>query len=124
MKTIRSFRDLTVWQKSFDLVEKVYLLTSKLPQEEKFGIISQIQRTAVSIPSNIAEGYARNNRKEYLQFVGIARGSGAELETQLLLIQKIYKLDLAEELSLLTEIRKMLTVLNQSLRQYPISATR
>lgn len=113
---IQSFRDLTVWQKSFDLAERIYIFTSKLPAEEKFGITSQIRRCAVSVPSNIAEGCARNNRKEYLQFVGIARGSAAELETQLLIVQKVYRLDVEKELLLLTEIRRMLTVLNQKLR--------
>lgn len=113
---IQSFRDLTVWQKSFELVENIYLCTSKLPREEKFGIVGQLQRAAVSIPSNIAEGCARNNRKEYLQFVGIARGSAAELETQLLIVQKVYRMDVEKELMLLAEVRKMLTTLSQKLR--------
>jgi four helix bundle protein len=91
--TVQSFQDLTVWQKSLELTEKIYELSSNLPKEEKFGIISQIQRSAISIPSNIAEGYCRNNRKEYCQFIGIARGSAAELETQLIIIQRVYKLD-------------------------------
>ncbi len=113
---VQSFRDLTVWQKSFDLAEKVYIRCGQLPKEEKFGLVSQTQRSAVSIPSNIAEGCSRNNRGEYIQFVGIARGSAAELETQLLLAQNIYKLDLSEELAMLTEVRKMLTRLSQTLR--------
>jgi len=114
--SIQSFRDLTVWQKSFELTEKVYKLSDSLPQEEKFGIRSQIQRSAISIASNIAEGSARNNRKEFVQFIGISRGSAAELETQLLLVQKIYKIDLKSELDLLKEVQKMLTRLNQKLR--------
>jgi ribosomal protein L21 len=68
-------QDLTVWQKSFDLAKKVYLSSRELPDSERFGIISQIQRAAFSIPSNIAEGCARNNRGEYVHFIGIARGS-------------------------------------------------
>lgn len=113
---IQSFQDLTVWKKSFELVESVYQLGSKLPADEKFGIKNQIQRAAVSIPSNIAEGYSRNNRKEFFQFIGIARGSSAELETQLLIIQKAYKFNVEPELELLKEIRKMLTSLSQKLR--------
>lgn len=85
MQAIQSFRDLTVWQKSFELTQAIYKITAQLPKEEKFGLSSQLQRSATSIPSNIAEGYCRNNRGEYLQFIGIARGSAAELETQLLL---------------------------------------
>ena len=113
---IQSFQDLTVWQKSFDLVEKIYIFTSKLPSEEKFGIISQIRRSAVSVPSNIAEGFGRNNRKEFSQFIGIARGSAAELETQLLIVKKVYGIELTAELKLLTEVRKMLTSLSQKIR--------
>ncbi|OVE79128.1 hypothetical protein BVY00_01295 [bacterium G20] len=113
---MQSFKDLTVWQKSFELVEKIYSCTSELPREEMFGVVGQLRRAAVSIPSNIAEGCARNNRKEYLQFIGIARGSAAEVETQLLIIQKVYDLDVEAELMLLNEVRRMLTTLNQKLR--------
>jgi four helix bundle protein len=109
-------KDLIVWKKSFKLVEKVYVLCLELPKDEKFGLISQMQRSALSIPSNLAEGSARNNRREYLQFTGIARGSAAELETQLLLAQRLYKLDFTDELSLLNEVQRMLTTLNQKLR--------
>lgn len=113
---IQSFKELTVWQKSFQLAEMVYACATQTPKEEKYGIISQLQRASVSIPSNIAEGCSRNNRKEFAQFIGIARGSAAELETQLLLAQKIYGLNLTLELKLLTEVQKMLTKLSQSLR--------
>lgn len=116
MKTIQSFQDLTVWQKSITLVENIYELSAKLPASEKFGLTSQLQKTAVSIPSNIAEGYSRNNRREFSQFTGISRGSAAELETQLIIVKKVYGLDINPELELLTEIRKMLTSLSQKLR--------
>lgn len=112
----KSFKDLIVWQKSFELTQLVYRLSPNLPQAEKFGIASQLQRSAVSIPSNIAEGFSRNSRKEYSRFIGIARGSAAELETQLLLVGQVYSLDVSVELELLTEVRKMLTKLNQKLR--------
>jgi len=81
--TIRSFRDLRVWQAGMDLVEQVYLLTQAFPKHEMYGLASQMQRAAVSIPSNIAEGHTREHLKEYLQHLSIARASLAELETQL-----------------------------------------
>jgi four helix bundle protein len=108
---VYSFKDLTVWQKSFALAKEVYLLSSKLPKEEQFGLVSQMRRCAISIPSNIAEGHQRNNTREYKQFLGIAKGSAAELETQLLLSQEIHSLDIEKELALLTEIQKMLNSL-------------
>ena len=77
------YKELLVWQKSMKVATKIYGLTKKIPQEEKFGIISQINRAAVSIPSNIAEGSERSSKKEFSQFLAIARGSKAELETQL-----------------------------------------
>jgi len=80
---IRSFRDLRVWQAGMDLVEHVYLLTQTFPKHEVYGLASQMQRAAVSIPSNIAEGHTREHLKEYLQHLSIARSSLAELETQL-----------------------------------------
>ena len=81
--TIKSFRDLRVWQAGMDLVEQVYLLTQTFPKHETYGLASQMQRAAVSIPSNIAEGHTREHLKEYLQHLSIARSSLAELETQL-----------------------------------------
>lgn len=81
--TVRSFRDLRVWQAAVDLVEQVYLLTQQFPKHEMYGLASQMQRAAVSIPSNIAEGHTRTHSKEYLHHLSIARGSLAELQTQL-----------------------------------------
>jgi four helix bundle protein len=80
---IRSFRDLGVWQAGMKLVESVYAITSKFPRNELYGLCSQMQRAAVSVPSNIAEGHARESTKEYLQHLSIAQASLAELETQL-----------------------------------------
>jgi four helix bundle protein len=80
---IRSFRDLRVWQAGIDLVRNVYEMTSNFPRSEVYGLASQMQRAAVSIPSNIAEGHARESTKEYLQHLSIAQASLAELETQL-----------------------------------------
>ena len=80
---IKSFRDLRVWQAGIDLVRSVYELTSKFPRSEVYGLASQMQRAAVYIPSNIAEGHARESTKEYLPHLSIAQASLAELETQL-----------------------------------------
>src|SRR5215510_5282912 len=80
---VKSFRDLRVWQAGMDLVEQVYLLTQQFPKHEMYGLASQMQRAAISIPSNIAEGHTRTHSKEYLHHLSIARGSLAELQTQL-----------------------------------------
>ena len=82
-KTIKSYRDLLVWQKGIELAKDIYALTKSLPPSEKFGLISQMRRAAVFVPSNIAEGQARRHTKEFRQFLHIARGSLAELDTQL-----------------------------------------
>lgn len=80
---IRPHKHLLVWQDAMSLVEHVYLLTSAFPAHEKFGLTSQLRRAAISIPCNIAEGVARRTTREYLQFLGIARGSLSEIDTQL-----------------------------------------
>jgi four helix bundle protein len=80
---IQSFRDLQIWQKSMQLAVAVYGLTRDFPREELYGLTSQIRRSAVSVPSNIAEGQGRLNLGEFKQFLGIARGSNCELQTQL-----------------------------------------
>lgn len=87
--SIKSYQDLTVWQKSMELVAWIYELTQHFPKEEMYGLVSQMRRSAISIPSNIAEGYSRRHRQEYIQFVRIAFGSGAELETQLIIAKKL-----------------------------------
>ncbi|MGB7546903.1 MAG: four helix bundle protein [Terracidiphilus sp.] len=78
-----SFRDLVVWQRAMQLTVAIYRLTREFPREEMYGLTSQIRRSAVSLPSNIAEGHGRLNTGEYRQFLGIARGSNFELQTQL-----------------------------------------
>ena len=106
-----SYKDLIVWQKAVELVEAVYKLTSKFPSEEKFAIISQLRRAAVSVPSNIAEGYGRRSNKEYLQFFSIAYGSALELETQLIISKKLkfaLEQNFKESDILLEEVKKML----------------
>jgi len=82
-EVIRSYRDLIVWQKSMELVVDVYRVSKLLPKDERFGLIPQLRRSAVSVPSNIAEGYGRNSSKDYIRFLQISRGSLFELQTQL-----------------------------------------
>lgn len=116
---MRTHKDLTVWQKSMDLVELVYKITDKLPKSEVFGLSSQMQRSAVAIPSNIAEGAKREHKAEYIQFLSIANGSASELETQLLLTKKLHpklKTEIEKDLLILDEILRMLYSLMKSLR--------
>lgn len=119
---IKSYKELIVWQKAFELAKYIYRLTGKFPRSELFGLTSQMQRCSISIVSNIAEGYARGHRQEYLQFLRIAFGSGAELETQLLLTKDLKLISLSEfndANNLLTEIMKMLNVLFHKLNPNP-----
>ncbi|RAV28731.1 four helix bundle protein [Sinomicrobium soli] len=104
--------DLIVWKKSIQLAKEIYVLCSKIPDNEKFGIIFQIKRSSVSIPSNIAEGAGRNSNKEFKHFLGIANGSCYELQTQLILIKELNLTDSISEIDILieqcVEIQKMI----------------
>lgn len=109
-----SYKELIVWQKSFKLSLLVYNATKDFPKDELYGITSQIRRCAVSIPSNIAEGYSRRRKMEFLQFLHISYGSAAELETQLLIARELNylsELKFTEANNLLTEVMKMLNSL-------------
>ncbi len=86
---LQSYRDLEVWKAAMDLVESVYALTRHLPEDERFGLTSQVRRAAVSVASNIAEGYGRIHRGDYVRFLSNARGSLCELETQLILCVRL-----------------------------------
>lgn len=86
---IQSYRDLKVWQRAMDLAESCYRATRRFPRDELYGMVSQIRRAAASVPANIAEGHGRNSRGEYIQFLRIAQGSLKELETHVLLAQRI-----------------------------------
>lgn len=111
---ITSFKDLIVWQKAIDLSILIYLITKNFPKSELYGLVSQMRRCSVSIPSNIAEGFMRGHKQEYIQFLRIAFGSGAELETQLILALKIKYLnvdDFNKCCLLLDEVMKMLNSL-------------
>ncbi|KKW46444.1 MAG: hypothetical protein A3A43_03440 [Candidatus Liptonbacteria bacterium RIFCSPLOWO2_01_FULL_56_20] len=119
MEKTKSFRELTVWQKSMDLVLKIYQQTNNFPQAESYGLTSQMRRAAVAIPSNIAEGYARSHTKEYARFISVAFSSGAELETQLEISKKLSYITDSEHsdaVALLDEIMRMLNKLSQVLR--------
>ncbi|WP_297021229.1 four helix bundle protein [uncultured Dialister sp.] len=105
------YKDLIVWQKSRALVRLIYILTKKLPRDELFGLTNQIRRAVVSIPSNIAEGYSRGSNKEFIHFLRIAKGSAAEVETQLILCADLGYLspdEIKEAISLYNEIIRML----------------
>lgn len=112
------YKELLVWQKSMKLVKLIYLATAKFPNDEKFGLISQMRRASVSIPSNIAEGKTRRTKNDYRNFLIIAAASGAELETQVLLSKEIgfgSIKDLDDIENRLIEIKKMLSSLISSL---------
>ncbi len=89
MAYLKSYKELIVWQKSIELVKLVFILTDKFPRSEPYGIIAQMRRAAVSIPSNIAEGYGRKSIGSYVQFYLIAYGSALELETQLIIAKEL-----------------------------------
>ena len=110
------YKDLKVWQKAIELVVEVYGVVEKLPVHEKYALADQMRRSAVSVPSNIAEGQRRANVKEVIQFTAIASGSLAELETQLVLVEKLYKIDVSHVLDSTIEVSKMLAGLVRSLR--------
>ena len=113
---LESYKQLVVWQKSIELVKEVYKLTDNFPKSELYGLISQMRRCAVSVPSNIAEGYKRRNLGEYIQFLSIADASAAELETQIIIAKDLYlKLDFRKAESLLEEVQKMLITIIKKL---------
>lgn len=115
-----SYKDLFVWQKGIVLVKQIYDVTRTFPDEERFGLMSQLRRAAVSIPSNIAEGQARHTTKEFIRFVSNAEGSTAELETQLIISGELNYIDkqrIASLFSLVTEERKMLNALRRTLKE-------
>ena len=114
----QSYKNLTVWQKSIDLVKEIYLIADSLPKMEQYILISQILRSAISIPSNIAEGYRRGHRAEYIQFLSIALGSAAELETQLVIMENKYtNVNSQKAEKLLDEIQRLLYVTIKKLKE-------
>ncbi len=115
---IRDYKDLQVWQKAMELAKLIYHLTQAFPKEEKFGIVSQMRRAAVSVPSNLAEGQARNTTGEFVQFISRAEGSLAELDTQLRLSVTLgfcMQGETQSVASLITDLQKMLKTLRRKL---------
>ena len=119
---IMSFKDMTVWKEAMNLVKMIYLETKIFPKEEMYGLTSQIRKSAVSIPANIAEGNGRKSRKEYLQFLSIASGSISELETHLLIAEQLNFLtkEVTEQLQKqLRSVARLLQALRNSLNPAP-----
>ena len=113
---IRSYRDLRVWQAGMGLAEACYLLTKRFPKDELFGMTAQIRRAATSVPANIAEGYGRNSRGEYGQFLRISQGSLKELETHLMLSSRVGLLAPPETNSILEECDRLGKMLHRLIR--------
>jgi len=114
----KHYKELVIWQKGMLLANGVYGLTARFPADERFGLVSQMRRAAVSVPSNIAEGQARHGTREFLQFLSHASGSLAELETQLLLsidLKYCAKDDVEEVAGLISELQKMIAALRRTL---------
>jgi len=120
MSGIKTHKDLDVWKEAMTLAKEIYRLTANFPKEETYGLVSQIRRAAVSIPSNIAEGAARNSSKEFIQFLYVSLGSLAELETQLLLSRELGFLKNDGTNGSIERIRKMLLGLIKHLRGKPV----
>ena len=98
---IKSYTDLDIWKKSIELVKRVYVLTEKFPKTETYGLISQMRRASISVPSNVAEGFRRRHNKEYKQFLYVSLGSCAELETQAIISQELNFLNECEKKEIL-----------------------
>ena len=109
---VRSYRELVAWQKAMDFVAEIYRVTQRFPKEELYGITSQLRRAAVSIPSNIAEGQGRNTTGEFRQFLGQARGSLSETETQILLSERLRYLEQEAANCLLEQAAEVGRILN------------
>jgi four helix bundle protein len=118
---LTTHKDLQVWKAAMDLVTEVYSVTNCFPREETYGLTSQIRRAAISIPSNIAEGAARQSRKEFVQFDHVASGSIAELETHLLLAARLGFGSIGSVLIRTEQVRKMLLGLLRALKKKPIT---
>jgi four helix bundle protein len=120
MTAVKDYRDLIVWQKAMGLVETIYCTTKAFPRDEIYGLTSQIRRAAVSIPSNIAEGNGRNTTRDYIHFLGMAYGSVKEVETQVLIAERLQYIDPNSSVQLIqmtTEVARLLSGLMNSLKQ-------
>ena len=120
MSYLKSYKELIVWQKTIQLVKQIFILTEKFPKSEVYGLTSQMRRAAVSIPSNIAEGYGRRSSKEYSHFYSISYGSALELETQIIIAKELEfanKKDFVTIDELLEEVSRMLNSMISKMRQ-------
>ncbi len=118
--TVKDYRELIVWQKAMDLVEMIYHTSVKFPKEELYGLTSQIRRASVSIPSNIAEGQGRRTTRDFLHFLGMAYGSVKEVETQVLIAERLGYIDKNHSLKLVeatTEVARLISGLTNSLER-------
>lgn len=123
-ESVNSFRDLRVWQDGIRLVTECYRVTRTFPDDERFGLVNQLRRSAVSVPANIAEGWGRQSTKDYLRYLAIANGSLAELETHLEIAAALGFLSQEAHATLTDDIHRLARMLNrlkQSLRQRPNS---
>ena len=119
---VKDYRELIVWQKAMDLVEKIYRASARFPKEEIYGLTSQIRRAAVSVPSNIAEGSGRRTTADLLHFLSIASGSLKEAETQVLIAERLAYIDrrtTSELIALTTEVGRLNSALRNSLMNRP-----
>jgi len=117
---MRNFKELKIWQKGIDIAIKTYILTETFPKEDKFAIVQQMTKASISIPSNIAEGSSRRSEKDYSRFIELSLGSSFELETQVIIAEKLNKgnQQLLQELRIeITEEQKMLTGFQQKLNR-------
>jgi four helix bundle protein len=117
--TVQSYRDLIAWQKAMDLVTEVYECTQSFPRTEVYGLVSQLRRAAVSVPSNVAEGHARLSTGEFRQFLGHALGSLVEVETQVMIGERLGYLDSKRTAALLDRTAEIGRILNGLLRSLP-----
>lgn len=118
MGTIKDFKELEIWKKGIELVKEIYALTDKFPNNELYGLVSQMRRSAVSVPSNIAEGFRRRHSKEFKQFLNIALGSLAELETHIIISKELHYIDSGSDtkaLEFIDHIIRMIVTLSRRL---------
>jgi len=114
---IKNFQDLRIWQKGIEVVKDIYILTKKFPKEELYGLTSQMRRSAVSIPSNIAEGFRRYHNKEYKQFLYITIGSCAELETQIVISHELNYLNDTDKIEIIEKLKYICRMINQLIKK-------
>ena len=115
---MKSHKDLLVWQKSMELVTSIYIVTRSFPKDEIFGIVSQMRRAAVSIPSNISEGYGRLYEKETVKFLSNALGSATELETQMIISKDLGFLPIDDAAKLINSIQEIIRMLSALIKTF------